>query len=164
MAKHAVARANGCEERSRVIEGHEHQGHRAELACIPIAMRQDSAPPATVSVPFQRKIRRCLSSALITTTDQAIGEYLQFWDLVQDFTIDHEQEDEFVWSWESSGQYSTSFLGSINFVCAPAICKSYTPLKCKLFMWLAFRKRCWIADRLQCRGLPNQGCCVFCHS
>lgn len=54
------------------------------------------------------------------------------------------------------------FVGSLGFPCAEAIWKVHAPLKCKIFIWLAIRRRCWTADRLQRRGLPNQGVCVFC--
>lgn len=31
-------------------------------------------------------------------------------------------------------------------------------------MWLAVRRRCWTADHLERRSIPNQWDCVFCHS
>jgi hypothetical protein len=36
------------------------------------------------------------------------------------------------------------------------------PGKCKTFIWLAIRNRCWTADRLQRRGLPHPDRCPLC--
>jgi len=40
--------------------------------------------------------------------------------------------------------------------------KSWAPGKCKTFLWLAIRDRCWTADRLQKRGLPHPDRCPLC--
>ena len=39
---------------------------------------------------------------------------------------------------------------------------SRAPSKCKVFLWLASRNRCWTADRLGRRGLPHPAACPFC--
>lgn len=76
--------------------------------------------------------------------------------------------DSVLWRWESPGCYSSKsayrafFIGSIRFSCAEDIWRARVPLKCKIFVWLAIRRRCWTTDRLRRRGLPNQGVCVFC--
>lgn len=36
------------------------------------------------------------------------------------------------------------------------------PLKCKAFLWLAMRNKCWTADQLAKRGLPHPSQCVLC--
>jgi hypothetical protein len=36
------------------------------------------------------------------------------------------------------------------------------PSKCRFFMWLAARKRCWTADSLAWRGLPHLERCPLC--
>jgi hypothetical protein len=36
------------------------------------------------------------------------------------------------------------------------------PGKCRFFMWLVVRDRCWAADHLARRGLPHPGCCPLC--
>ena len=46
------------------------------------------------------------------------------------------------------------FIGSITFEWAPG--------KCKTFVWLAIRNRCWTTDRLQKRGLPHPEHCPLC--
>uniref|UniRef100_A0A0A9G816 Reverse transcriptase zinc-binding domain-containing protein n=1 Tax=Arundo donax TaxID=35708 RepID=A0A0A9G816_ARUDO len=35
-------------------------------------------------------------------------------------------------------------------------------MKCKLFLWLAIRNRCWTADRLARRGLDHPERCPLC--
>lgn len=62
----------------------------------------------------------------------------------------------------SRSAYKAFFFGSTIFACKDALWTSWAPLKCKIFLWLAIRRRCWTADRLQRHGLQNQGVCVFC--
>jgi len=54
------------------------------------------------------------------------------------------------------------FVGSITFEPWKRLWKSWAPNKCKTFIWLAIRNRCWTADRLQKRGLPHPECCPLC--
>ncbi|WVZ49359.1 LOW QUALITY PROTEIN: hypothetical protein U9M48_000726, partial [Paspalum notatum var. saurae] len=42
------------------------------------------------------------------------------------------------------------------------IWKSWAPLLCKFFLWLAKNNRCWTADRLAKRGLPHPDVCPLC--
>ena len=40
--------------------------------------------------------------------------------------------------------------------------KSWAPLKCKFFLWLAINNWCWTANRLAKRRQPHQPACPFC--
>ncbi|WVZ96855.1 hypothetical protein U9M48_042438 [Paspalum notatum var. saurae] len=40
--------------------------------------------------------------------------------------------------------------------------KSLVPSKCKIFLWLATKNKCWTADRLAKRGLSHPERCLFC--
>lgn len=40
--------------------------------------------------------------------------------------------------------------------------KSWAPGKCKTFVWLAIRNRCWTVVRLEKRGLPHPEHCLLC--
>lgn len=98
---------------------------------------------------------------------QAVAEVLRLWNRLQDFHLTQGEVVSVSWRWEPSGRYSTKsvylafFTGSTRFPCAKAIWKARAPLKCKVFIWLAIRRRCWTADRLRRHGLQNQGVCVF---
>jgi len=54
------------------------------------------------------------------------------------------------------------FAGSITFEPWKRLWKSLAPSKCKTFVWLAIRNRCWTADRLEKRGLPHPDRCPLC--
>jgi hypothetical protein len=41
-------------------------------------------------------------------------------------------------------------------------CGRLGPPKCKFFLWLAIRNKCWTTDRLQRRGLQYPVCCPLC--
>ena len=38
----------------------------------------------------------------------------------------------------------------------------WAPAKCKVFLWLAVRNRCWTADQLAKRNLPHLSLCPLC--
>jgi len=96
-----------------------------------------------------------------------LAEYLQLWDLISGFAL-NAMEDAHHWKLDSSGSFSTKsayrdfFFGSTTFEPWRRLWKSWAPGKCKTFVWLAIRNRCWTADRLQKRGLPHPDRCPLC--
>jgi len=96
-----------------------------------------------------------------------LAEYLELWDTLSNITLST-MEDHHLWKWESSGTFSTRsayrvfLVGSTTFDPWKRIWKSWAPSKCKTFIWLAIRNRCWTADRLQQRGLPHPAHCPLC--
>ncbi|WVZ53086.1 hypothetical protein U9M48_004072 [Paspalum notatum var. saurae] len=42
------------------------------------------------------------------------------------------------------------------------IWKSWAPMNCRFFIWLAINNKCWTSDRLAKRGMPHQPACPFC--
>ena len=62
----------------------------------------------------------------------------------------------------SKSAYRAFFNGSIIFEPWRRLWKSWAPAKCKLFLWLAIRNRCWTADQLAKRGLPHPSHCPLC--
>jgi hypothetical protein len=58
--------------------------------------------------------------------------------------------------------YRAFFMGSISFEPWKRLWKTWAPPKCKFFLWLAIRNKCWTADRLQRRGMRYPVCCPLC--
>jgi hypothetical protein len=79
-----------------------------------------------------------------------------------------DQEDRHTWKLESDGAFSSKsayrafFEGSSTFEPWKRIWKTWAPNKCKMFMWLAVRNRCWTSDRFARRGLPHPNRCPLC--
>ena len=96
-----------------------------------------------------------------------IREFLQLWDCVQGFQLNG-LEDRHIWKFEPGGCYSSKsayrayFQGPVTFEPWRRLWKSWAPNKCKVFLWLAIRNRCWTADRLEKRGLPHPEQCPLC--
>jgi hypothetical protein len=97
-----------------------------------------------------------------------ISELLQVADWTAGFELTEGVDDVFRWNWGGSGVYSAAscyrafFAGSIEMAGALQVWRSRAPAKCKFFLWLAVRNRCWTADRLSRRGLPHPAACPFC--
>jgi hypothetical protein len=53
-------------------------------------------------------------------------------------------------------------MGAITFEPWKRLWKSWAPPKCKFFLWLAIRNKCWTSDRLEMRGLDHPVSCLFC--
>jgi len=101
-------------------------------------------------------------------TVQVLMEYLQVWDLMDGVILQQGVPDQFRWKLSQSGSYSSKtayaacFVGSIRFPPWKRIWKSWAPLRCKFFLWLAIKQRIWTADRLAKRGLPHHAACPLC--
>ena len=97
-----------------------------------------------------------------------IGELLSLADNVANFVLTDGVVDELRWNWEGNHKYSARsayrafFEGKIGLDGAQQIWRSRAPNKCKFFLWLALKNRCWTADRLGRRGLPRPASCPLC--
>jgi len=93
---------------------------------------------------------------------------LEIWDRVSDFQL-NTAEDQHSWNHESPGIFSSRsayrafFVGAIQSEPWKRLWKAWAPNKCKIFVWLAIRNRCWTADRLLKRGLPHPDHCPLCN-
>ena len=138
---------------------------------------QDFAPEVVNMVSSKPFSSRTVAQALhngqwvrdITNPLSLIGlhQYLQLWDALSGVVLNQE-EDRHVWVHSSSGVfsskscYSALFMGAITFQPWKWVWKSWAPPKCKFFVWLAIRNKCWTADRLQRKGLPHPVVCPLC--
>jgi len=101
-------------------------------------------------------------------TVQVLMEYLQVWDLLDGVILQQGVPDQFRWKLNQLGSYSSKiaydacFVGSIRFPPWRRIWKSWAPLHCKFFLWLAIKQRIWTTGRLAKRGLPHQAACPLC--
>jgi hypothetical protein len=138
---------------------------------------QDFAPAVVANVGKRALSSRTVAHALenwqwvsdIVTPLNLSGlqQYLNLWDTLRGVVLTQEA-DRHVWIHSSSGQFSSKscykafFLGSITFEPWKRLWKSWAPPKCKFFIWLAIRNKCWTADRLQKRGLDHPEVCPLC--
>jgi len=138
---------------------------------------QDLAPNVFKSVPPRLRNKRTVAEAFHELTWVAdirgalgwhgLAEYLQLWDMLSNIAL-NDNTDVHQWRFEPSDNFSTRsaysafFIGSTTFEPWKRIWKTWAPGKCKTFIWLAVRNRCWTADRLQKRGLPHPEHCPLC--
>jgi hypothetical protein len=79
-----------------------------------------------------------------------------------------QEPDQHMWRHEASGQFSSKsccnilFVGSTIFEPWKRLWKTLATPKCKFFLWLAMKNKCWTADRLEKRGLPHPEVCPLC--
>jgi hypothetical protein len=68
--------------------------------------------------------------------------------VVQEIQLVSGVADHHIWTLSPSGTYSSKsaydrfFIGVVNFEPADHIWKTWAPLKCKCFLWLAAQKQC----------------------
>ena len=98
---------------------------------------------------------------------RGLVQYLDLWDSLATIELNG-TDDTNLQKFEASGTYSTRsaymnfFASSITFEPWKQLWKAWASSKCKTFMWLAIRNRCWTAHRLQKRGLPHPERCHLC--
>jgi hypothetical protein len=131
------------------------------FACVPPRIRKTrTVAEALNNGEWPRDIQGGLSWV-------GIGEYLQLWDYLIEIALT-DQEDRHIWRLDASGCYSSKsaykayFFGAVTFEPWRRLWKTWAPAKCKMFLWLAIRNRCWTADRLAKRGLPHPDKCPLC--
>ncbi|WVZ63074.1 hypothetical protein U9M48_012739 [Paspalum notatum var. saurae] len=112
--------------------------------------------------------RRWVSDIKGALTVQVLSEYLLVSDLVDGVELQPDTPDQHLWKLSSSGVYScksaydSMFTRTISFSPWKRIWKSWAPMNCRFFIWLAINNKCWTSNRLAKRGLPHQPACPFC--
>jgi hypothetical protein len=99
---------------------------------------------------------------------EMIGEVAELAMLLDEVTLNEEDQDKIRWRFEASGEYSASsayliqFEGAITSDIAPMIWEGWAPGKCRFFLWTAELNRILTADALQRRGWENEYFCQLC--
>lgn len=112
----------------------------------------------------ERSWANCLQGGM---SMQAILDYLHLWRVVSNVQLTSDP-DRTVWRWSEDGTYSARsaymklHIGSAPFTSHRLIWKTWAPLKIKIFLWLAFRRRHWTADRRRRHGLEAHDNCHLC--
>lgn len=138
---------------------------------------EELAPDVYKSVPLRVRKTRTVAQALqaqswVSDIRGALSwhglhDYLELWDALSNIML-NTMEDQHQWRFEASGHFTTKsayrtfLVGSVTFEPWKRLWKAWAPSKCKTFVWLAIRNRCWTSDRLQKRGLPHPDQCPLC--
>lgn len=98
---------------------------------------------------------------------QAILDYLHLWQLLANVQLSS-QPDQTRWRWTANGEYTARSAyrmlhsGSTPLAGHNLIWRTWAPLKVKIFLWLALRRRHWTRDRRRRHGLDAQDNCYLC--
>lgn len=107
---------------------------------------------------------RAISGGLTTLN---VAGYPDLWAATENFIL-NDQPDQTVWWWTPDGEYTAKssynklHVGGIPFCGHSLIWKSWAPLRVKIFLWLAFRKRHWTNEWRALHSLDVQSECFLC--
>lgn len=113
---------------------------------------------------MDRAWAKCIVGGLST---QAIIDFIHLWNTVSAIQL-NDETDKTIWRWSANGTYTTKsayrmlHVGSSPFLGHNLVWKTWAPLKVKIFLWLALRRRHWTADRRKRHGLDAQDHCYLC--
>ncbi|XBI06650.1 hypothetical protein VPH35_134643 [Triticum aestivum] len=143
-------------------------------ACI-----AEVAPLIVLKVKTQVRNRRVVQEGLLShawtmditgemSTDE-LAQFIRLWEVLIEVHPIPDQEDMAVWEWCVDRKYTAASAykmfceGGIWFQSYRGIWKSWAPLSCKIFMWLAVQYRVWTSDRRLRHGLQEETSpCYFC--
>jgi hypothetical protein len=100
-------------------------------------------------------------------TSVAIAEYLDLWEATTNVVFS-DQADKTAWRWTPDGKYSAKsaykmlHVGFVPFRRHSFIWKTWVPLKVKIFLWLAFKRRHWTNNQRARHGLEAKEKCYLC--
>jgi hypothetical protein len=123
----------------------------------------DIAPMVVVSVSTRKKNKRRVADAIVqdawvgdVNINISIEGWLQcinLWEAIDSIRLDASRPDRFRWTGSPSGEYSAKSTykmlcqGRTTVAFYKPIWRSFAPLKCKIFCWLALKHRLWTSDR-----------------
>lgn len=132
---------------------------------------KDIAPLLVQGVDTKTRNARTVAQAMIderwaqdTQPQSTFGALLQMMHLrhaIATVPRDEQLDDNFAWPHDPSGVYSAKSTytqlcqGGIRSSTATSIWRSWAPLKCKIFAWLAGQHRLWTSDRRARHGLQD---------
>jgi hypothetical protein len=137
------------------------------------------APGLEAYVPTRHKNRRTVEEALrgsawLDDCDPNLNaecrvECMRLWEEIENFQRDDTAPDRFTWRGAMAGKYNAKDTyvmlcqGGVRCEMEKLIWKSFAPLKCKIFIWLAIRNRLWTSDRRVRHGLQvDSEACFTC--
>jgi hypothetical protein len=92
---------------------------------------------------------------------------LRLWEEVETVERDVSMPDQILWKGSASGEYSAKSTyqmlcqGNVRWGMCKPVWKSFAPMKCKIFIWLALKYRLWTSDRRARHGLQEQSDTCF---
>jgi hypothetical protein len=137
------------------------------------------APEVAAMVPTRRKNVTKVAEGLLNNSwisdvqgDMSLEGWIQciqLWEEIDSVARDADVPDRITWKGSASGEYTAKETygmlcqGSITWSMAKQVWRSHAPLKCKIFGWLALRRRLWTSDRRARHGLQkNPDSCATC--
>jgi hypothetical protein len=132
---------------------------------------EELAPEVFARVPTRRRNNRLVAEALHEDgwIDDIQGEMtaelwmqcLSLWEAVEEVEKDGMRPDHIAWKGVESGTYTAKGTykmlceGSVRWSMSEPVWSSFSPMKCKVFAWLALRYRLWTSDRRARHGLQE---------
>ncbi|WVZ83679.1 hypothetical protein U9M48_030804 [Paspalum notatum var. saurae] len=139
---------------------------------------EDVAPALLWFVSKRTKLKQTVAEALNGgqwikeirggLTVPAVVQYMRLWGFVQGIRLTPSTTDKLVWKWLSDGCFSVRSAyrllheGSLHVPEVMIIWKTWAPLRVKIFLWLAWRRRIWTGDRRRRHGLDARESCFLC--
>ena len=131
-----------------------------------VAKRTRSSQSVAVALQGNQWIRELRGGFSV----QAISQYLKLWDAVREINLSPSTPDRLLWRWSSDGHFSVRSAyqllheGSLHLPEIAIVWKTWAPLRVKIFLWLAWRRRLWTADRRRRHGLDARTTCYLCNT
>jgi hypothetical protein len=140
---------------------------------------QELEPEIFATVPTRRKNTRLVAEALQgdawiddipgEMTEELWRQCLVLWEAVENVERDASIPDRILWKGAESETYSAKCTyemlchGNVRWSMSRPVWGSFSPMKCKIFAWLALRYRLWTSDRRARHGLQEHpDVCYFC--
>ncbi|WVZ66562.1 hypothetical protein U9M48_015765, partial [Paspalum notatum var. saurae] len=115
-----------------------------------------------------RWIRGITGGLTVAVIEEYIGLWVRRVIAGERVSLQENVEDQVVWRWTADGKYSAKSVylalhhGAQEFLGHRLIWQTWLTLRVKIFLWLAFRRRLWTADRRRRHGLDARDVSFLC--